>query len=63
MLPGPVGCGPLVVVELHAGSTGNLQAPFHIALKQAHLQIVPAIQMLSGGIEYRLAVSGGGQLA
>ncbi|MNZ83819.1 hypothetical protein D3C78_1025580 [compost metagenome] len=63
MLPRPIGGSPFVIAELHAASADDLQTTFDITLKQAHLQIVPAIEVLPGSIEHRLAIGGGRQFA
>lgn len=60
MDPGPVGSDPLLVgkLPLHAG----LGLPLVIDLtEQVDLDILPAVELLNGGGQHRLAVGGDGE--
>ncbi|MNC47460.1 hypothetical protein D3C75_965230 [compost metagenome] len=58
MLPGPIGSRPFGVAEGAGFPAGHLQLALGVALQQAHLGVLPAVQVLAGSLEYGLAVGG-----
>ncbi|MCY1420637.1 hypothetical protein D9M71_362640 [compost metagenome] len=63
VLPGPIGSRPFGVAEGAGFPAGHLQLAFGVALQQAHLGVLPAVQVLAGSLEYGLAVGGYRQAA
>ncbi|MNM67889.1 hypothetical protein D3C81_794330 [compost metagenome] len=61
VLPGPFGSGAFVVAQRIGFAAGQAQQALAITFEQAHLQVMPAVEVLAGRVEHGLAVGGDGQ--